>query len=58
LLESKLHPEGMVLVDEKELEQLRAIKVKHEKNVEQTRDFLNGTQAQLNKIRWEIFNAN
>jgi hypothetical protein len=58
LLESKLHPEGMSLVDEKELEQLRAIKVKHEKNVEQTRDFLNGTQAQLNKIRWEIFNAN
>jgi hypothetical protein len=58
LLESKLHPEGMVLVAATEIEQLRAIKVKHEKIVEQTRDFLNVTGAQLNKIRWEIFNAN
>jgi hypothetical protein len=57
-LDNQQPPEGMVLVDATELDQLRAIKVKHEKIVEQTRDFINGTQAQLNKIRWEIFNAN
>jgi hypothetical protein len=56
-LDNQRPPDGMVMVDAAELEQLREIKVKHEKIVEQTRDFLNGTQAELNQI-WEIFNAN